>query len=1099
MGKAPVYKLGQDNEFIIEDYNHSKPFSSFLPGIAGLDGIPMWTFYVNRNQSVCSFGIENKDRSMMEFFPANFAYQLVGSQGFRTFIKVSVKGGFVLYEPFRTYEKEEKYIPAQTMAINPYSVTLKEEHRKFGLSVEVKYCNVVGKPFPGLIRRLSIKNISGKKLKYELIDGMPQVIPFGMDDFSLKRMKYLVKSFSFVENLENDIPYFHIKTTHEDGPEVAMVRRGHYYACFKPKGKGMELIRPMVDGSQIFGMRKDFIFPQEFNVKAKFSYDRKEELKSGEFACSMCYDSGTLGPSGIACLTSIAGTVDSLSEVSKVERAVTAGFMDDQLAKNKALIESLMARSLVISEDQRFDRYSSQNFLDNVLRGGLPIPVTEDRSKIFYVYSRKHGDLERDYNQFYTSPTEYSQGDSNYRDVNQNRRNDLFFNPDVGMTNIINYISLIQMDGFNPHGVGGITYRYKGNTGDLQQLFGARADEAAAFFGKPFAPGDLFKFMECGSIKTPLPKEKLLSRVLERSDTIQNSQHIEGYWSDHTFYNLDLIESFLAIYPERRRELFFGVKEFAFHDSAHVVMPRDEKYVVWNGKPIQLGGVRQDEEKKMMIADRKSEKNLVRKTDGKGDVYRTDLITKLFILAVNKINSIGPDGCGIEMETDKPDWYDALNGLPGMFGSSSNETFKLKRLISLISDNLGGATLEIPEEVADVVRDSKEALSGFMEGRLDDYAAWDRLTSLKEDFRKKTRLGIVGRLIPVPAGEISKYLNLAAKRTQAAINKSFDEKSGLFSGYFMNIPVEYEQITYTGANGRETPKVNFKGLPCIKVLKFDSKPLPLFLEAQVHALRAEKDASVAAGLHRNLMKSALVDRKLKMFCVNASLADQPYEIGRTKTFNPGWLENQSIWLHMEYKYMLELLKAGLYGDFFKNMKNVLVPFLKPEVYGRSIFENSSFIASSAHPDKKVHGQGFYARLSGSTAEFVHMWLIMMTGGQPFGLDKGGKLSFKLCPVLPGEMFLKRDRKASYYLPDGALIDETVRKGTMKFMLLGSIPVTYFNPKMKDLFGAVGGKAQVKYEVTLEDGTVKPFAGEVPEPYSAMIRDRKVKEIKVFFN
>ena len=27
------------------------------------------------------------------------------------------------------------------------------------------------------------------------------------------------------------------------------------------------------------------------------------------------------------------------------------------------------------------------------------------------------------------------------------------------------------------------------------------------------------------------------------------------------------------------------------------------------------------------------------------------------------------------------------------------------------------------------------------------------------------------------------------------------------------------------------------------------------------------------------------------------------------------LKNESIWLHMEYKYLLELLKNGLYAEF----------------------------------------------------------------------------------------------------------------------------------------------------------------------------------------
>ncbi|MFA5339035.1 MAG: hypothetical protein WC317_02665 [Candidatus Omnitrophota bacterium] len=1090
------YRIGNDNEFIIENYNYSKAFSSFLPGIAGVDGIPMWVFYVNRNQAVCSLGIESKDRAMMEFLPANFAYQLVGTQGFRTFIKIIGKNGFTLYEPFRVYEKEEGYIPSQVMAITPYSVTLREVHEKLGMSVEVRYCNVVQEPFPGLIRQVEIKNISGRAVKIELLDGMPQVIPFGMDDSSLKKMKYLVKSFSYAENLGEKIPYFHIRTTHEDGPEVAMVKRGHYYACVRVEGGKAELKRPLIDASQIFGIRKDMILPSRFNVRSKFIYDTKGELTSGEFSSAMCHEDAALKPSETLTLYCVCGTLDSVGGTKEVARALTADFAETQLKKNRTVIESIMGSSLVISEDEKFDRYSAQNFLDNVLRGGFPLTVTKDRSKVFYVYSRKHGDLERDYNQFYTSPTLYSQGDSNYRDVNQNRRNDTFFNPDVGMSNIINFINFIQMDGFNPQGVDGVTFIYKGDKKLLISLFGSGAEKMEEFFRKPFAPGDIFKFAGSNSIKAAVSNGEMLSKILERSDAGQNSRHIDGFWSDHWSYNMDLIDSFLAVYPDRRKELFSGRRDFTFHDSPYVVLPRQDKYVLWDGKPVQLGAVKVDEEKRKMIAGRRSEKTLVRKVNGKGDVYRTDLITKLLIIAVNKINSIGPDGCGIEMETDKPNWCDALNGLPGLFGSSSNETFELKRLITMISKNLGGKALELPEEAVEAIRDSKDALNGYLGGRLDDLGIWDKLTAIKENFRRKTRCGIIGRLIPVPADEISGYLALAAKRVQAAINKSFDEKTGLYSGYFINVPAEYEQITVTDSAGREVPKANHKGLPCIRVMKFNSRTLPLFLEAQVHALKAEEDRSVAARLHYNLMKSGLVDKKLKMFSVNASLEKEPYEIGRTKTFNPGWLENQSIWLHMEYKYLLELLKAGLYKDYYANFKDVLVPFLRPEVYGRSIFENSSFIAGSVHPDKKVHGQGFYARLSGSTAEFVHMWLIMMTGGRPFSLDANGKLVFSLSPVLKGGMFLKKDRKAEHYSPEGKLQKETVKKGTLKFMLLGSIPVTYINPRRKDIFG--GGKG-AKYALTLEDGAVKEFTGSVPEPYSALVRERKIKEIKMYLD
>ena len=88
---AGQYHLNQDGTFVIEDYNHSKVFANFFPGVAGLYGIPMWAFYVNRGQGMAAFGVESKDKAILEFQPANRAYRLTSIQGFRTFIKISGK------------------------------------------------------------------------------------------------------------------------------------------------------------------------------------------------------------------------------------------------------------------------------------------------------------------------------------------------------------------------------------------------------------------------------------------------------------------------------------------------------------------------------------------------------------------------------------------------------------------------------------------------------------------------------------------------------------------------------------------------------------------------------------------------------------------------------------------------------------------------------------------------------------------------------------------------------------------------------------------------------------------------------------------------
>jgi hypothetical protein len=106
---------------------------------------------------------------------------------------------------------------------------------------------------------------------------------------------------------------------------------------------------------------------------------------------------------------------------------------------------------------------------------------------------------------------------------------------------------------------------------------------------------------------------------------------------------------------------------------------------------------------------------------------------------------------------------------------------------------------------------------------------------------------------------------------------------------------------------------------------------------------------------------------------------------------------------MTYKYLLGLLKAKLYDVFFEEIKTNFTCFMDPAIYGRSPLENSSFLATSSNPDPKKHGQGFVARLTGSTAEVLSMWRYMFLGEKLFEESESG-LIFKLSPKLPNDWF-----------------------------------------------------------------------------------------------
>ena len=120
--------------------------------------------------------------------------------------------------------------------------------------------------------------------------------------------------------------------------------------------------------------------------------------------------------------------------------------MEEKLQEARALVECFTKDVWTQSADPLFDQYIQQCYLDNFLRGGYPFIFGQGADKkVIHLFSRKHGDPERDYNFFSIAGEYYSQGNGNYRDVCQNRRNDVFFRPETGDFNVRQFYNLVQM------------------------------------------------------------------------------------------------------------------------------------------------------------------------------------------------------------------------------------------------------------------------------------------------------------------------------------------------------------------------------------------------------------------------------------------------------------------------------------------------------------------------------------------------------------------------------------------------------------------------------------------------------------------------------
>ncbi|ABX41251.1 hypothetical protein [Lachnoclostridium phytofermentans] len=1020
--------------FVIKNYLKESTFASFLPGISGKYGIPIWCFYVNRGQAVTSFGVLDKDHSIMEFYPAHQAYQMTKTNGFRTFLKIDHS----YTEAFSDAEREH------AMYIGMNELVL-EDRIDDKICVTVTYFTLPNVALGGLVRKVTVKNIGNTEHMVELLDGMPSLIPYGVSLNSMKEMGQTTKAWMQVENLSERLPFFKVRASMEDSACVQEVIGGHFSFAYD----GEEFLPVLVDPYVVFDYDTSLTNAIGFREGELNDLLGKNQVVTNNLPCSFFAKQKLLMQGEEFTIHEVIGQAQSIKIVRDfAARCETKGYFKKKYEEAISLTDELCKGIETKTASPAFDAYCKQTYLDNILRGGYPIKLGKD--KIFYLYSRKHGDIERDYNFFSMLPEYYSQGNANFRDVNQNRRCDVLFSPYVEKECIKTFYNLIQMDGYNPLAVQKATFYVPIDKIEeaISMLPMKEKENGYNFFQNSFTPGSFLGFLEqhgCSDRKT---LEDTLAFVMELSENEIAASFGEGYWVDHWTYNLDLIEAYLLIYPEREEELFYKDNTYTYFESKAIVKRRQNRYVETKN------GLRQ-----YQSLDKLSKKDVEHKQlrceYGKGPVYETSLIEKLLLLVSIKFATLDSEGMGIEMEAGKPGWYDALNGLPGIFGSSMCETIELERMISFVLNIVKRYPNNIP--VALEIKELMEKLYEVSSRDITSMEVWNLKNNIKEDYREKTKLGVEGTKEILSVEDIRAMLTSWSFTVKNGIKKAVELGKGICPTYFYYKVKEYEK-TEDG----------------IFVKAFELITMPYFLEGPVRFLKLEHSKEEKKALYNVVKSSNLYDRKLKMYKVNESLHTASFEIGRSTAFTPGWLENESIWLHMEYKYYLELLKSGLYEEYFEDFKNGLIPFLDEKMYGRSILENSSFLASSANPDEKIHGKGFVARLSGSTAEFIHMWQIMMFGHKPFRFEQD-ELHLALEPILP-----------EYLIGEDGVVEAT---------LLGTIPISYKLSKKKAL---IPGTYQVEsYTLQYQSGeTAQILDSKLPSKESFDVREGRVKSICV---
>ncbi|RLW70103.1 MAG: hypothetical protein B6D68_01275 [spirochete symbiont of Stewartia floridana] len=1016
-----IFEFGEERRYELSDYHLQAPFSSFLPGIAGPDGTPLWCFYVNRGQGVAGFGHTDKNHPILEFKPADQAYRDTARMGFRTFLRLNGE----LREAFAAVPNGPS--PARRLSVGRSGFHIIENDGR--LRVKVDYATVPGESYPGLLRHLEIRNISRQPISLELLDGLPRVTPFGINDAALKTMSSTAAAWIETELTTPGVPVFRIRASMDDTVEVGPVDGYHFMAAVAHTAGEDKVLQPLVDAAMIFGGDLAFDSPRRFLDGGLKAVMAENPVLMGRYPAAFTGLEETLQPGEKVSLYTIYGYAANSQNMDDARRDWRLSqWFENKFCEYRKRVDECISPFMMSTAMANLDAYTAQTALDNTLRGGMPVVWGEgDSARTYHLYSRKHGDMERDYNDFSLTPTRYSSGFGNYRDMNQNRRIDVAVQPKVDTSIIRQFMDLIQPDGYNPLivKVGGFRLCGKARDNILNRFPNLALPEDGIF-----TPGDLANAYIA-------PKD--FPVILGAAEYMPDAHFGEGYWVDHWTYNLDLIDQYLRIYPDRKEALLFASADYRWYVSP--------------GIRIRSMSERFRSAKEGIIA----ESHLI---EEHGDSYfleyRSTLAEKLITLALVKCSVLGYEERGLEMEAGRPGWYDALNGLPGHFGSSLSDGVELLRLIRMIlsfTENSRERTVTL-FGAAWTLLDDLRSIAGLR----DRHERW----LAREKARVTYRTALAGgepmvEERAVGGGGVIDFLIGEERRLGGALTAAAADNDGLLPTYY-----RFETESWTvPQNGYVLPS------------RLVRKDLPLFLEGMVKQMKISSSATEKLAVHEAVKKSPLYDSELGLYVLNAPLDGQPATLGRANAFPCGWLENGSVWLHMEYKYLLELLRTGDGELFWSEAMRILIPFLDSKRYGRSPYENSSFIASSRYPVKSCHGRGFVGRLSGATAEYLTMWSEFLIGQQPIVMEEG-KPVFRPAPLLPAALFRQDD--------------------SLEFVLFGATHTRYENPDRINLFA---DSCRID-SMCVWDGCEREYIDHLPAPEVNKLRKGEIKRLRVVF-
>ena len=762
--------IKNENFYKIENVDSMRPF--FISIVSPYNH---W-FFISSNGSL-SAGRKNSDNALFPYYTDDKITEAQEVTGSKAIFQIQKDGKCYLWEPF-SIKNEGSYKTSRNLYKNFSGNKIVFEEINESLNIKFSYQWSIGDRF-GFIKESSIENTAISKVDIKLLDGIQNILPWGVEEALQNNTSNLVDAYKRNElDVTSGIGIYSLSAIIVDRAEPSEALKANI-----AWSSGLDSSKKLLSSKQLSEFRKGSELIEELDIKAeKGAYFLIADISLDPKEISTWYIGADVNKSS-ADIISFAEEIKSNQSLAKdIE-------MDIQNSSDDLLRLSGSSDGMQTTSDSRRNIRHFSNTLFNIMRGGIfdknyqiekadfTKYLEKGNKKVFIIKKSLLERLPKEFNLDHLRDLADNDSDKDfqrlcyeYLPLKFSRRHGDPSRP----WNKFSINTRSEIDGSK-------ILDYQGNWRDIFQNW-----EALVHSYPDFIDSMIFKFLNATTFDGYNPYRVTKDGFDWESLEQDNPWSYIGYWGDHqVIYLLKFLEFIEDYYPERinryfEDELFvyanvpYRIKTFKdiLEDPKNTIdFDADcEKYI--NNQRELLG----------------SDGALLKDSDN--NIIKVNFIEKLLATILAKVANLIPEA-GIWMNTQRPEWNDANNALVGN-GVSMVTLYYLRRFLHFFTNILKrykSEKISVSIEQKDLLLSISEALREnlyLLDDKISDQNRLSIMNLLGNSaglFRQSIYINkFSGKKADLTKNEILDFLDISLKFIEHSI-KANKRSDGLYHAY----------------------------------------------------------------------------------------------------------------------------------------------------------------------------------------------------------------------------------------------------------------------------------------------------------------------------